>query len=69
MSYEQHLSRGTQSTIDATPIEDGKIRFSVDEARLFLDLGSERIEYTDFVKGLTQDEIFALESPLPKMYV
>ena len=69
MSYEQHLSRGTQSTIDATPIEDGKIRFSVDEARLFLDLGSERIEYTDFVKGLTQDEIFALESPLPQMYL
>lgn len=69
MAYEQHLSRGLQSAIDETPIEDGMLRFSVDQARLFLDLGNERIEYTDFVKGLTQEEIFALGDPLPKMYL
>ena len=69
MAYEQHLSRGLQSTIDDTPIQDGMLRFSVDEARLFLDLGNERIEFTDFVKGLTQEEIENLSSPLPKMYL
>jgi len=69
MAYEQNLSRGFQSDIDNTPIEDGKLRFAVDEARLFLDLKNERIEFTDFIKGLTQDEIFALENPLPKMYL
>lgn len=69
MSYEQHLSRGLQDDINNTPITDGMIRFSIDQARIFLDLNSERVEFTDFVKGLTQDEIEHLESPLPKMYL
>lgn len=69
MSYEQHLSRGYQETIDHTPIEDGKLRFSVDQARIFIDLANERIEFTDFVKGLTSNEIRALVNPLPKMYL
>lgn len=69
MAYEQHLSRGLQSAIDETPIEDGAIRFAVDEARLFLDLKNERIEFTDFIKGLTRDEVLALREPLPKMYL
>ena len=69
MSYEQHLSRGLQDTIDKTPIQDGKLRVSVDQARMFLDLANERIEFTDFVKGLTADEIRALLNPLPKMYL
>ena len=69
MSYEQHLSRGLQETIDKTPIVDGKLRFSVDQARIFIDLANERIEFTDFVKGLTVNEIKALTNPLPKMYL
>ena len=69
MSYEQHLSRGLQQDINNTPITDGMLRFSVDQARIFLDLNSERVEFTDFVKGLTQDEIMALQTPLPKMYL
>lgn len=69
MAYEQHLTRGLQEAIESTPIEDGKLRFSVDQARLFLDLKDERIEFTDFVKGLTRDEILLLENPLPKIYL
>ena len=68
-SYEQHLSRGLQEDIDNAPIIDGKLRFSVDEARIFMDLQGERVEFTDFIKGLTKNEILALTNPLPKMYL
>ena len=67
--YEQHLSRGLQEDIDNTPIIDGKLRFSVDQARIFMDLVNERVEFTDFVKGLTSTEIVALTNPLPKIYL
>ena len=69
MAYEQNLSRGLQSAINNTPIEDGKLRFAVDTARLYLDLVNERIEFTDFVRGLTKEEIIGLTEPLPKMYL
>lgn len=69
MAYEQNLSRGLQSAVDNTPIEDGKLRFAVDTARLYLDLANERIEFTDFIPGLTRQEIVNLEAPLPKMYL
>lgn len=69
MAYDKKLTRGLQSTIDATYIEDGKIRFAVDTGRLFLDVKHERVEITDFIRGLTRDEIMNLENPLPKMYL
>lgn len=64
-----NLSRGLQSVVDKTSIEDGKIRFAIDSARLFFDTKNERVEITDFVKGLTRNEILALESPLTKVYL
>ena len=67
--FEQHLSRGKQDDIDKAPIQDGKLRFSVDQARIFMDLVNERVEFTDFVKGLSTDEIRALTNPLPKIYL
>ena len=69
MAYDQNLSRGLQSSIDNTPLEDGKLRFAVDTARIYLDLKNERIEFTDFIRGLTVQEIKSLEHPLPKMYL
>ena len=63
------LTRGYQSTINSTQIEDGKIRFAVDSGRLFIDSEHNRIEITDFVKGLNYREILALSDPLPKMYL
>lgn len=69
MAYDQNLSRGLQSAINETPIEDGKLRFAVDTARLFLDLKNERVEFSDFIRGLTRKEIMSLNEPLPKMYM
>lgn len=62
------LSRGLQKAIDATSIVDGKVRFAIDTRRIFLDTSTERIEFTDNIKGLKYSEILALKSPLPKVY-
>ena len=61
------MSRGYQKDIDNTPIVDGKLRFGIDTGRLFIDSKYARIEITDFVKGLTYDEIVSLKNPLPKI--
>lgn len=63
------MSRGYQSSIDNTPIENGKLRFAIDSARLFMDLENSRIEFTDFVRGLTYNEIVSLSKPLGKIYL
>lgn len=63
------MSRGYQSSIDNTPIENGKLRFAIDSARLFMDLENSRIEFTDFVRGLTYNEIVSLSKPLRKIYL
>ena len=63
------LSRGYQHTIDNTPIQDGKVRFAIDTGRVFLDVNSSRIEFTDFVKGLDYNEIINLKDPLRKIYL
>lgn len=68
MSYPI-LTRGSQSKIDSTPIEDGKLRFGIDSGRLFVDSKNARVEITDFVKGLSYQEIISLQSPLRKLYL
>lgn len=62
------LSRGLQKAIDKASIVDGKLRFAIDTRRIFLDTATERIEFTDNIKGLKYSEILALKSPLPKVY-
>jgi len=64
-----NLTRGLQTTLDETPIEDGKIRFAVDTGRLYIDSEHDRIPITDVIYGLTYAEIIALEHPLPKVYL
>ena len=68
MSYPI-MTRGSQNTIDNTPIEDGKIRYAFDKNRLFIDVGNSRTEVTDFVYGFTYDEMTQLSNPLPKIYI
>ena len=63
------MSRGYQSSIDNTPIENWKLRFAIDSAILFMDLENSRIEFTDFVRGLTYNEIVSLSKPLGKIYL
>lgn len=64
-----NLTRGLQTTIDETAIENGKIRFAVDTGRLYIDSEHDRIPITDVIYGLTYAEIVALEHPLPKVYL
>lgn len=63
------IKRGLQETIDSQSVTDGKIYLAVDTCRMFVDTQNERIEITDFVQGLTYDEITALEHPLQKLYL
>ena len=64
-----NLTRGSQSDVYNTTIQDGKIRFATDTGRLFIDVGTSRIEITDYIKGLTYAQIMALNNPLPKLYM
>ena len=63
------LKRGLQQSVDNQPIVDGKIYFSTDQNRLFMDIVNERVEFSDFIRGLSYEEIINLNSPLPKMYL
>lgn len=66
---KKNLTRGLESTLDKLPISDGKIRFTTDTGRLFLDCGTAlRIEISDFVKGMTESQIKSNMIPLPKFY-
>ena len=68
-TYKKILTKGYQSSLDETPIEEGKIRWTVDTAQLFLDHDDTRMEITDFVKGLTEEKIRSTLAPLPKIYL
>ena len=68
ISYPKILTKGYQSALDLLDIEHGKLRLTTDTMRLFLDDNGERKEVTDFVKGLTEEEIRSILAPLPKFY-
>ena len=53
----------------AREVRDGKILFATDTGRLFIDNKNNRVEITDFVKGLKYSEIINLKSPLQKIYL
>lgn len=67
--FKKYLTKGLQSVLDKVPLVENKIRITTDTGRLFFDTDSERIEITDFVKGKTEEEILAILSPLPKIYL
>ena len=66
-TYNKILSRGIEANLPA--IEDGKLRFTTDTGRLFLDVDNARVEITDFVKGNTEAQILSTLAPLPKLYL
>ena len=51
------LSRGTEESINAQPVIDGKLRFKTDTGKLFLDNGNQREEITDIDSSMTEIEI------------
>jgi len=68
-TYNQILTKGPESALPV--VEDGKLRFTIDTGRLFVDgSNNARTEITDFVKGLTESEIKSQLSPLAsKIYI
>lgn len=67
-TYNSILSKGLESELPVAN-EDGKLRFTTDTGRIFLDNGNTRIEFTDFVKGNSEQQILQIQNPLPKLYL
>lgn len=61
--------RGTRKGLDASPIENGVFNICKDTRQLFIDIDDQRIEISDFVSNLKEEEILALENPLDKLYL
>lgn len=72
-TYVQTNTKGYQSSLDSTEIEDGKLRFTTDTGRLYLDIvensNGKRVRISDIEDSLTEDEIAAILAPLPKIYL
>ena len=67
-AYKRVLSKGKQDNLPG--IEKGMLRFTTDTGRIYLDFDDDkRVEFTDFVKDKTKDQILAIENPLPKVYL
>ena len=72
-TYPQFLTRGTSANLANTSIEDGKIRFTTDNGRMYVDYvngqTSKRFAISDIVTGNTEAQILALQNPEDKLYV
>ena len=68
-TYNHIFTKGPESALPAT-FDEGKIRFTVDTGRLFVDGQNGRTEISDFIKGMTEAEIKAQLAPLAnKIYI
>jgi hypothetical protein len=68
-TYDHIFTKGPESALPNT-FDEGKIRFTVDTGRLFVDGQNTRTEVSDFVKGMTEDEIKSQLAPLVnKIYI
>ena len=69
------LTKGLQSALAHQEIEDGRLRFTTDTGRLYLDIkeegtAGERILISETVNLYTEYQIFnEILAPLPKIYV
>ena len=63
--YVKVFTKGLQSALESTSIENGKLRFTVDSGRLYLDHNTSRIAISGVVTGFTDSEIRNLSTPLP----
>ena len=66
---EKILTKGTESALNNLPLDYGKLRFTTDTARIFLDLKDKRIEFTDIIRNYKEAEIKKIVAPLPKLYL
>jgi hypothetical protein len=67
--YSNILTKGVESSLPGT-YTDGKLRVTIDQCNMYLDLQSTRIKITDVVSTLTEAQIKQLSSPLAsKLYI
>ena len=63
-TYTKFLTRGLESALDNTAIENGKLRFTTDTSKCFLDLNdgktSSRVQITDLITSYTEAQIKAI---------
>ena len=67
-SYQQNLTKGLESSLQSQLIENGKLRFTKDTGRLFVDLVegvvSKRIKISEVINDKTEDQIINLVGPI-----
>ena len=72
-TYDKLLTRGTSANLVNTSIEDGKIRFTTDNGKMYVDYVngalSKRFPITDVIMGNTEAQILNLQNPDDKLYV
>lgn len=68
-NYMKIFTKGLQSALDTTSVEDGKLRFVIDSGKLYLDNNTDRISISNVITGYTDSEIQSLQDPLSKLYV
>lgn len=69
IKYSKVLTKGTESELSTTPVKDGKLRFTTDTGKVFLDVGNSRREISDLVKKYTENQIKAITDPFDKIYI
>ena len=67
-TYNKILSKGIEADLPAQ-VKEGKLRFTTDTKKIFLDTDGQRIEFSDFIKGKTESQIKGILAPLPKFYL
>ena len=68
-NYTHILTKGTQSALSSTAVENGKVRITTDTHELYIDTDSGRIQISDIVKDYSEEEIKAILAPLPNIYL
>lgn len=69
-----YLTRGLEASLANTPIEDGKLRYTVDTGRCYLDYKDDngnlkRIRITDVIFDYTEAQIHALSDYGQNLYI
>lgn len=74
IAIDKCLTRGLQASLALTPIEDGKLRYTTDTGRCYLDFKDDegnlkRVRITDVEFDYTEEQILALTSYKQKLYI
>lgn len=69
LSISKIFKKGLQSQLNQSVISNCALSFTTDTRRLYVEDGSNRLQITDVIFGMTQSEIVNNANPLPKFYV